>query len=512
MPIHLRHNDDEEKEEDEPSTTPTSPSSSTLMSNSHSPLSAVASSSSTTTTTTTTSPSAPQQQLTRFQSAYNNHCYFLLPMLGWFLFSALLSSYNKHVFGAAGMGFPCPLLLTSLHFFCQWVFAESCCALWPTALGSARVSNMTWREYMDVSVPCGLVTAADIGLSNLSWVTLSLTFYTMIKSCTPIFVLMWAYLFGITRITWELVGVIALITLGEFVTVGGELASAAEDGREGGFQWTGFFMCVAATVLSGARWTLVQLKLQSLDPPLKTTIATMRLLAPSMFLSLFFVSLVIEQPWYRLQLDLPGAVELAALGLFGAVFAISMILCEFYLILKANALLLAVGGVSKEVLTIFVGVLFFGDRFTFQSFFGCCIIFAGVIWYKFTFKKEKKRGSKSKKRSKTGGGGANHHHDDNQSVMTQASTQSKEEKRGLLSSSGANNLGGHHHHHDNDEYADHRNPRHNRRSPSTTPDNDGWVLTNEPDGIEMGQQRTTRQQGQDDDDDNEVAFPQLKIV
>eukprot|EP00523_Entomoneis_sp_CCMP467_P020487 CAMPEP_0168841494 /NCGR_PEP_ID=MMETSP0727-20121128/7206_1 /TAXON_ID=265536 /ORGANISM="Amphiprora sp., Strain CCMP467" /LENGTH=479 /DNA_ID=CAMNT_0008895019 /DNA_START=1653 /DNA_END=3091 /DNA_ORIENTATION=+ len=479
MPIHLRHNDDEEKEEDEPSTTPTSPSSSTLMSNSHSPLSAVASSSSTTTTTTTTSPSAPQQQLTRFQSAYNNHCYFLLPMLGWFLFSALLSSYNKHVFGAAGMGFPCPPLAHEPAFF----------------------------------LPMGLCRKLlNIGLSNLSWVTLSLTFYTMIKSCTPIFVLMWAYLFGITRITWELVGVIALITLGEFVTVGGELASAAEDGREGGFQWTGFFMCVAATVLSGARWTLVQLKLQSLDPPLKTTIATMRLLAPSMFLSLFFVSLVIEQPWYRLQLDLPGAVELAALGLFGAVFAISMILCEFYLILKANALLLAVGGVSKEVLTIFVGVLFFGDRFTFQSFFGCCIIFAGVIWYKFTFKKEKKRGSKSKKRSKTGGGGANHHHDDNQSVMTQASTQSKEEKRGLLSSSGANNLGGHHHHHDNDEYADHRNPRHNRRSPSTTPDNDGWVLTNEPDGIEMGQQRTTRQQGQDDDDDNEVAFPQLKIV
>jgi hypothetical protein len=34
------------------------------------------------------------------------HCIYLLPMLGWFFFSALLSSYNKYVFGAGHMAFP----------------------------------------------------------------------------------------------------------------------------------------------------------------------------------------------------------------------------------------------------------------------------------------------------------------------------------------------------------------------------------------------------------------------
>ena len=409
-------------------------------------------------------------------------------MLGWFLFSALLSSYNKIVFGhnkhdaddgdddfpndggintttmtphdnstmmtmnatmdkddneqqqRASLAFPCPLFLTSIHFLAQWIFSETLCALWPRYWGSHRISKMTWREYWAVSLPCGLVTSADIGLSNLSYVTLSLTFYTLIKSSTPIFVMLWARIFGLLErgITIQLVAVIAIITLGEYVTMSGELNSAD-------FQWSGLILCTSAAILSGARWTLVQLKIQSLQPPLKTTVATMRLLAPSMFVSLFVVSLLLEQPWHRLTtyfmeqqeqqqeqqqqqlvpdlhpvldnpkdidqkmtttttttLDLPPTdptdkdlvdssyyfvvmVEMTGLGLFGAFFAIAMILCEFYLIMKANAIVLTVGGVVKEVVTILIGVIIFRDSFTWHTFVGCCILFSGVILYKFTF-------------------------------------------------------------------------------------------------------------------------------
>ncbi|KAL7559817.1 hypothetical protein ACA910_003981 [Epithemia clementina (nom. ined.)] len=441
-------------------------------------------------------------------SLYSKHCYYLLPMLGWFLFSTSLSSYNKIVFGhnnavdevpliafsnitaaseAGGdalfnqtnptedlndatlattttpnnghLGFPCPLLLTSIHFLAQWIFSETLCALWPRYWGSTRISSMTWTEYWTISVPCGLVTSADIGLSNLSYATLSLTFYTLIKSSTPIFVLFWAQLFGLLErgITGPLILVICLITLGEYVTVAGELK--ADD-----FQWTGFVLCLSAAILSGARWTLVQLKIQALQPPLKTTVATMRLLAPSMFVSLFVVSLLLEHPWHRLPLyfvqqqvlqeqqigqlvpssssfdhdnhrmlsattttKAAGAtsdwndptdnkdnkddnldtlnddmvldadalmvamVELMGLGLFGAFFAIAMILCEFYLIMKTNAIVLTVGGVIKEIITIWVGVFLFGDSFTWHSFWGCCILFAGVLLYKVVFHQQQQK-------------------------------------------------------------------------------------------------------------------------
>ena len=123
---------------------------------------------------------------------YDEHCTYLPAMLGWFFFSALLSSYNKFVFGSGHMGFPCPLLLTSIHFLIQWLFSHIACELFPTTLGVDRVKAMSWGEWSCISIPCGIVTAGDVGLSNVSLVFITLSFYTMVKSSAP--VLSWLHL------------------------------------------------------------------------------------------------------------------------------------------------------------------------------------------------------------------------------------------------------------------------------------------------------------------------------
>jgi solute carrier family 35, member C2 len=256
------------------------------------------------------------------------------------------------------------------------MFSYIASELFPMFCGAERVRTMTWKEWISVSVPCGFVTSGDVGLSNLSLVTISMTFYTMVKSSTPIFVLMWAYLFGIERITWNLCFVVLIIAFGEVLTVVGEVD----------FHPVGFALCLTASVLSGARWTLVQLKLRQMEPPLKTTIVTMRLLAPSMFWSMLFVSLCIEHPWIRLQ-DRPVRVtlyDLFGLGMVGATLAICMILCEFWLIMKSNAIVLMIGGVLKEMITIFAGVIFFGDELNSINLSGCFVVFVGVVYYKVT--------------------------------------------------------------------------------------------------------------------------------
>ena len=284
-----------------------------------------------------------------FQTFYKDQCVYLPAMAGWFVFSALLSSYNKIVFGQSHLGFPCPLLLTSIHFLVQWIFSWSLTTLFPKTFGGDQVKEMSWREYLAVSIPCGLVTSGDVGMSNLSLVRISITFYTMVKASTPVFVLAWAYMFGIERITWPLLLVVAVIASGEFLTVIGETE----------FDTIGFVLCLSASCLSGARWTLVQLKIQSMDPPLKTTLATMRVLSPSMFFSMLIISLAVERPWTLMgegYLDDPDEfLNTVGLGLLGAVFAIAMILCEFSLIMRASAVILMIGGVIKEMITIIVG-------------------------------------------------------------------------------------------------------------------------------------------------------------
>jgi solute carrier family 35 protein C2 len=174
----------------------------------------------------------------------------------------------------------------------------------------------------------------------------------MVKASTPIFVLGWAYLFGIERITWSLIGVMAVIAIGEFLTVAGEVD----------FDPIGFSMCLTASMLSGARWTLVQLKLQTLEPPLKTTLVTMKLLSPSMFWSMLFLSMVIEKPWTKFHITDENyqseMLNLLGLGIIGGSIAVAMILCEFYLILHSTAIILMIGGVIKEMITIFIGYVY----------------------------------------------------------------------------------------------------------------------------------------------------------
>jgi solute carrier family 35 protein C2 len=311
-------------------------------------------------------------------------------MAGWFLFSSLLSTYNKFVFGKEHMAFPCPLLMTSVHFLAQWIFSATLCTAFPRTMGGERVTRMPWPDWAWLSIPCGIITSGDIGLSNLSVVTLSLTFYTMVKASTPVFVLGWAYLFGIEKITWPLLGVIAVIVAGEFLTVKGEVQ----------FEWYGFALCLTASMLSGARWTLVQLKLQTMEPPLKTTIATMRLLAPSMFVSLFFVSLLIEKPWEKLsEHSSEYLVTALGLGLLGASLAILMILCEFYLIMHTSAVILMIGGVVKELITICLGVLVFKDQLNRVNVMGCFVVFLGVLLYKIIFHYEHKNKNRGRNRS-----------------------------------------------------------------------------------------------------------------
>ena len=284
------------------------------------------------------------------------------------------------------MKFPCPLLLTSVHFSIQWMFAHVACACFPEELGTKRVTDMTWRQWAWISVPCGVVTALDVGLSNLSLVKISLTFYTMVKSSTPIFVLGWAYIFKIERITLPLIGVILIIAMGELLTVYGEVE----------FSRYGFTLCLCASVLSGLRWTLVQTLLQSLDPPLQSTIVTMKIMAPSMFFSMLVISGIIERPWVTMReaAETNGSDELTlvfVLGVIGGTVAVMMILCEFWLILKASAIILMIGGVIKELTTITVGVLIFHDVLNLLNSIGVCIVFTGVLSYKYVFHMQKQQ-------------------------------------------------------------------------------------------------------------------------
>jgi solute carrier family 35 protein C2 len=78
---------------------------------------------------------------------------------------------------------------------------------------------------------------------------------------------------------------------------------------------------------------------------------------------MLILSFMIEDPITKLSpenggdyfSDFNNSMKTISLGLTGATIAIAMVLCEFWLILKSNAIVLMIGGVLKEVITILVG-------------------------------------------------------------------------------------------------------------------------------------------------------------
>jgi hypothetical protein len=57
-------------------------------------------------------------------------------------------SVNKVIFGQNLGAFPCPLLLTSVHFFVQWMFSYTVSSEFPDFFGGTAVENMSWSTFL----------------------------------------------------------------------------------------------------------------------------------------------------------------------------------------------------------------------------------------------------------------------------------------------------------------------------------------------------------------------------
>ena len=265
--------------------------------------------------------------------------------------------------------------MTCFHFFCQWIFSSLLTTYFPN-LGGDQVSAMSWSTFLRISIPCGLVTSLDVGFSNMALARITLSFYTMVKASSPIFTVAFAFALGIERFSFTLIWIVLII-------VAGELLSALGEGVE--FDRIGFFLILTASALSGLRWTIVQKILSNVHPPLRTTFALMRIVSPSMFVSMLLFVVSYEKPWgaydYATNSTMTGTrlledtintdegevksgpyfynshVFFSFIGLagFGAILAITMIVFEFYLIMKSSAIVLMIGGVLKEIITIVIG-------------------------------------------------------------------------------------------------------------------------------------------------------------
>ncbi|EJD02727.1 TPT-domain-containing protein [Fomitiporia mediterranea MF3/22] len=288
----------------------------------------------------------------------------------WFIVAILLSVYNKWMFSPDHYGFTWPLFVTMLHMFVQFGFAAAVRNVWPSQFRPPH--NPGRKDYLQKAVPTGVATGFDIGLSNLSLKLITLSFYTMCKSSSLIFVLFFAFIFKLEKFSFRLVGVILLIFVGVLMMV-------ATDTQ---FEVLGFVLITTASALSGLRWSLTHLLLKSKKMGMNNPAATIFWLAPIMGASLAIVSLALED-WAAIIRSkfFDSVAHILSTVLFLAIpgtMAFAMVLSEYYIIQRAGVVPMSIAGIAKEVSQISVSAWLFGDELTPLNVAGVAVTVCGI--------------------------------------------------------------------------------------------------------------------------------------
>ncbi|CAN6647034.1 hypothetical protein TRVA0_022S00760 [Trichomonascus vanleenenianus] len=346
-------------------------------------------------------------------------------ILAWYAFSITLSLYNKWMFSTDHLNFPFPVFATCLHQVVQWLLALVALYMVNRSTRPRHPDeNLPWKEYLSRYVPCAMASAGDIGMGNVSLRTVTLTFYTIVKSSNLAFVLVFSFLFKLEKPTVRLTSIIGVMTIGVIMMVAGETE----------FKLIGFLLVLGASACSGLRWSLTQILLRhparntlerTIDenmPPTSPVIAphpvrrrsssmigdrsaidhgkgssltesnplvTILFLSPLMGACLFAVSMVLEGPGHIIGSefwDTDFIFSVFVLVIPG-IIAFCMTLTEFLILLEGSVLTLSVAGIFKELVTLVFSSIAFGDTLTLVNCIGLITTLLAIFaynWYRYT--------------------------------------------------------------------------------------------------------------------------------
>ena len=176
-----------------------------------------------------------------------------------------ISLYNKWTFSYFGFHFPITFIIGT--FSMNWLMAallrlglgHGLCSQRCTETGAGGGGPAQWAAEREKARPppsrlflIGVCTAFEIAASNLSLLTLTVSFHTMVKSSTPLFVAVFSVALGLEAPSMQLCGVVSTVTAGVMLCSYGEVD----------FDWLGFLYVLSAAMAGGFRWSLSQLLLQ----------------------------------------------------------------------------------------------------------------------------------------------------------------------------------------------------------------------------------------------------------
>jgi solute carrier family 35, member C2 len=314
----------------------------------------------------------------------------------WYGFSVTLSVYNKWMFSEDHLNFNFPIMTTAGHQVVQTVLASVLLSI-NRFVAIPLIPHRSYKQeedqrqlaqqpltskitsYFKHIVPCAAAGAGDIGFGNASYRLVTLSFYTMVKSSSLGFVLMFGILFALERATWQIFSIVSVMTVGVIMMAAGEAH----------FQLVGFLLVLTAAMCSGIRWSLTQILLrrssgEAVWATKNDPIRTILYLNPATAVLLFVMGIFVEglrniseaSLWHE-----KGVIVGLLLLIIPGLLAFCMTVAEFILLQRTSVLTLSIVGIAKEIVTIITATIFFGDKLTVVNGIGLMVTIGSILAY-----------------------------------------------------------------------------------------------------------------------------------
>uniref|UniRef100_A0A7S2FM58 Sugar phosphate transporter domain-containing protein n=1 Tax=Florenciella parvula TaxID=236787 RepID=A0A7S2FM58_9STRA len=293
----------------------------------------------------------------------------------WFGISVTFTLLNKWFLTYWRGGFSFPITGTTGHIAMKALLARGLVDGRCGKYFERTVEPVPLPLTLQVIFPIGFMTATDVMLSNVSFKFVTVTFYTIVKSSTLVWILLWAVLFRIEKPNWAIAITVTVISLGLGCASYGET----------NFSMVGLLILIGASASGGLRWALIQ-RLMALEEMFEDPLIALYHIAPWSFITMLIMAVSIEGTHIfakenLAQFQSQATLEALVLTFIGGIMAFVLIVAEVKLVQLTSSLTLGVFGTCKELIQIMLAIIVFKDTLTVTNTIGLILAVGGTSAY-----------------------------------------------------------------------------------------------------------------------------------
>jgi len=264
--------------------------------------------------------------------------------------------------------FPYPMFLSGLGVLVSGIVAQFIVKAGYVTVNPARLETVSGALWYKRVLPVGLAHAATLAFGNTVYLFLGVGLIQMLKSFTPVIVMIVAYFARIETPSKYVIISVVVISVGTAMT-----CSFATN-----ITIVGLLIMLGAEIAEAVRLVLTQFLLQNLK---FGVVEGQYVLAPATAFWLFTVSALYELPTMMENNAIVIILTNPFTFLLASCMGLGINFLTYFVIQATSSLTVKVLGTARNIFTIFLGVIFYAETIAANELLGYSVALGGFVVY-----------------------------------------------------------------------------------------------------------------------------------